>query len=427
MNYEKQDSYVNTFTSLGNKNRDKTTATEIDPQSVFDKTILSNIYLSEGLGTKIVDCVADDATKKGWTYLQDEEEKIEQELDRLMFSFRVSEAWKFSRLYGGAIIVMITERGKVDKPLLPTNGPIRQFRVYSLARIDMTSADIVQDENSKYFEDVEYFKIRKRDGTFLNVHRSRCIVLTGELIPDYDINNLPIENQYFGLSVFQRVWQRLSYYGATEQAIANLMQEVVIGKYTLSNLSKILSMNNKEAVDKVLTRLEVMNTAKSVINGVVLGADEKYERDNLNLGGVGEVIDRQQNNLSSVCDIPVTRLFGRSPAGMNSTGESDERAYYDKVHRDQERYRYELNRAIQYVGLYVYGTSDPSVYGIDEFLSLREMTEKEDADIGKVNAETDNIYLMNGVLGADEVRQQRFPELEQDITFTPDLPEDDEL
>lgn len=36
-------------------------------------------------------------------------------------------------------------------------------------------------------------------------------------------------------------------------------------------------------------------------------------------------------DLSGASRIPVTKLFGRSPAGMNATGESDLRNYYDYV------------------------------------------------------------------------------------------------
>ena len=40
--------------------------------------------------------------------------------------------------------------------------------------------------------------------------------------------------------------------------------------------------------------------------------------------------------VSAAADIPTTRLFGRSPAGMSATGESDLRNYYDRVKTVQE-------------------------------------------------------------------------------------------
>ncbi|MCM1236297.1 MAG: DUF1073 domain-containing protein, partial [Ruminococcus flavefaciens] len=47
--------------------------------------------------------------------------------------------------------------------------------------------------------------------------------------------------------------------------------------------------------------------------------------------GLQEVYDSMCLDLSGASRIPVTKLFGRSPAGMNATGESDLRNYYDYV------------------------------------------------------------------------------------------------
>ena len=41
-------------------------------------------------------------------------------------------------------------------------------------------------------------------------------------------------------------------------------------------------------------------------------------------------------DISGACEIPVTKLFGRSPAGMNATGESDLSNYYEMITRRQE-------------------------------------------------------------------------------------------
>ena len=41
-------------------------------------------------------------------------------------------------------------------------------------------------------------------------------------------------------------------------------------------------------------------------------------------------------DIAGAAEIPVTKLFGRSPAGMNATGESDLRNYYDTVRQWQE-------------------------------------------------------------------------------------------
>lgn len=41
-------------------------------------------------------------------------------------------------------------------------------------------------------------------------------------------------------------------------------------------------------------------------------------------------------DIAGACEIPVTKLFGRSPAGMNATGESDLSNYYDMIEERKE-------------------------------------------------------------------------------------------
>lgn len=98
--------------------------------------------------------------------------------------------------------------------------------------------------------------------------------------------------------------------------------------------------------------------------------------------------------------IPMTLLFGMSPGGLNASGASDTRGYYDAI-RVHQTMRVE-----------------PAIYGLDECLvrsalgarpddvhynwrSLWQPTAKEKAEVGKIIADT--IVAMDGFL-ADEVR-----------------------
>ena len=75
--------------------------------------------------------------------------------------------------------------------------------------------------------------------------------------------------------------------------------------------------------------------SKSVLNAVILDRDEMYDKQYTTLAGLPEVIDRFMLQLSGATGIPVTRLYGRSPAGLNATGESDLRNYYDLIEAAQ--------------------------------------------------------------------------------------------
>jgi len=417
--YNKNDSYYNTITGLGKSTADKTESTSVLTPYIFSDQELTDIYTGDGLGGKIVDVVPNDGTRNGWTYRNDFDEKIKNELKRLGFKSIINQAWKLARLYRGAIIAMVTENGKLELPIPTNGGKITRLKVYSAARIQNESiqatsmhSGIIDDPNSEYYDDFELFEIMTYSGNIIKIHRDRCAVIKGIPAPDYNASGLDIKYRYWGYSVIQRIWDKLQYYGTTEQGVANIMQEVVIGKYKLADLRTIMSMNKKEALDKIITRMEAMNLSKSILNAVLIGEGDDYSRDSVSMAGVPETIDRMMMNLSAVSEIPVTRLFGRSPAGENATGQSDERIYYDGIHSTQEnKLQCEMDKIIKYVASYIYPGVNSDEFGIEKFNSLWELTEKEQAEINKIKSEMYNNYIMSGVLTAEDVQEIEFPEL----------------
>ncbi|MHC4649100.1 MAG: anti-CBASS protein Acb1 family protein [Planctomycetota bacterium] len=322
------DGWVNVLAGLGGF-EDKTGKTTFGSGQILVDDELSRMWLGEGLGKKIVSCVADDMTRKWIDIPEDEDGEIQANLVKISAETEVNLAIKWARLYRGCLVVVgVNDGQKLWKPLNPKRiKSVDWMKVYPAPRVLITPQDIVKDPNSKFFEDVEKFRVIKLDGGEFTVHRTRCLVFKGDPVPNAT-QNVVFQNLYWGVSVLQSIFTQLKNYGSIEQSMTNLMMELIIGKYTLSNLAEILSQNNTEAFYK---RMMIINACKSILNGVMLGEGEKYERDTANLAGVPEVIDRFQVALSAVTEIPVTRLWGRSPAGENSTGKSDMSTYYDMV------------------------------------------------------------------------------------------------
>ncbi|MGD8707074.1 MAG: DUF1073 domain-containing protein [Nitrosopumilaceae archaeon] len=404
------DGWSNLIAGIGVKKKDKTENTYFVEDYILEDEDLSALYDGEGLAANIIDAVPDDMTRAGWTIANDEKEKIQNEMKRIKAVYYLNKALKYARLYRGAIVVMITERGELDKPIPANPGNVKRLRVYSAKRIILTSTDIVEDPNSEYFDDVEIFHVLTRSGKMLDIHRSRCLWFGGELVSD-DFE-LDLTYQYWGLSTMQRIWARLKNYGAVERAVANLLLEFNLGIYEFSNLAEILAMNKEEMMSAVYTRLEAINACKSMLNAVMIGEGESFTRDSANLSGLADIIDRMMINLTGVAKIPATKLFRRSPAGMNATGESDITNYYDDVSTQQtQKLEPELQKLINVIGKAVYGSNKENKYTIT-FNSLWEPTEKEKAETKKLNAETHSTDIANQVIDAEESRKIRYPDLE---------------
>ena len=80
-----------------------------------------------------------------------------------------------------------------------------------------------------------------------------------------------------------------------------------------------------------MERLNLINEARSVYNTILLDNGERYEKLESTLNNVDQLLNQFTTKLASVTNIPQTILLGRSPTGLNTTGDTDIRLWYDSV------------------------------------------------------------------------------------------------
>lgn len=398
----KRDNWVNLMVGLSGTS-DKTSGTYFGTVPLLDDEELSRVWTGAGLGKKIVSVVADDMTRNWFTINEDTDGAILKELTTIDAETEVNIASKWARHYGGSIIVMGLDDGrKLSEPLAKTINGINWLKTYSRSRISVMPTDIVSDPKSPYFEDIEWFNIQKRNGHRIKVHHSRCMVFKGEPVPDTGAL-LTTNFLYWGMSALQSVWNALTNYGGISQSVVNLMYEAVIGKLKLHNLGQVLSGGNKE---KVYERLEIINYSKSNINMMVLDEKDDFIRDSANMTGIPPMMDRFMMNLSAETEIPVTLLFGRSPAGENATGESDLRKYYDMIKSKQKTWLTPpLQTLVNHINSYLKVVPDKPVI---KYNGIWEPTQEEMVNMQNKQADTDIKYISSGVLNPVEVTESRF-------------------
>lgn len=424
------DGFKNLITKLGVRGRDRTTANQIAAAYILTMPELTAFYMGDGLGKRVIDMPANDAVRAGWDILGDPEQKFTGEMDRLGVSQVYNEALKWNRLYGGAITILNWNDGRLlDQPFKQreTNPyKILSMRTYASSRIWLMATDFDVDPQSPRFERPTVFTVRRMYGAPFKVHYTRVQEWIGTPVPDPTYPGLDLYRRYWGFGVVQACIQELSNLGLSWSAVAGLFQESVIGKYRLSNLEQLISEGDEAAIE---ARMENIQLSKSVINGVMLGADEEYTRDSLPFTGVADVIDRLLMMVSSVVGIPVSLLFGRGAAGMNATGEGDARQYYDGVASEQDKQlKPKLVELLRLMHPYI----APETV-LDElsprFVPVWSPSQQELVEMHLKQAQADDIYITNGALGALEVRKNRFEggysfETSVEVGEQPPLPDD---
>ena len=70
----------------------------------------------------------------------------------------------------------------------------------------------------------------------------------------------------------------------------------------------------------------------------IMSADDSLENHSYSFTGLSDIYEAFMMDMAGAAEIPATKLFGRSPQGLNSTGEADLRNYYDMIAQMQERH-----------------------------------------------------------------------------------------
>ncbi len=417
------DGYVNMLNKYGSA-QDNSTAYSYVVENIIPDETLTAQYESNGLFAKIIDIPAQEAVKKGF-YLNIEDENVEEYIQKrvksLGWSVNAAQALKWSRLYGGAIGIMILNDG-CDDLAIPVNwknvNGVEEIVIYDRSCVTPDYHSLYEnygsnDESNRKrskFRQPEFYNVFSIYGNF-RVHESRCLVFKNGVMPEKASS---MEYRFWGVPEYTRIKRALREAITAHGYSVRLLERCVQAVYKMKDLSQLLATDEGE--DQVIKRLQVIDMARSILNSISIDADgEDYDFRSVSLTGVKEVIESACNMLSAITEIPQTKLFGRSPAGMNSTGESDLENYYNFIDKIREMQLKDnlctLVDIIIQIGVNKGELTGKPEYEL-EFDPLWNESESEKANVEQVKAATDQvkaqtaqIYMDMGVLDPAEIRK----------------------
>jgi len=167
-----------------------------------------------------------------------------------------------------------------------------------------------------------------------------------------------------------------------------------------SAVGRVLKQNAELSRDSALAHACSVSVGRVAVLKVPLQPVYNIEVDGLPEFFANDVLVHN----SSVSRIPLVKLLGISPHGMNASTEGELRAFYDTIHAYQHSFfRRNLTTVLNFVMINLWGKVDPRI--TFEFVPLFSLTELEEAEVDKFKAETDDI-LVNGcnAISPEEVR-----------------------
>lgn len=400
IHFPTNDSLRSLVSGLGT-DRDKMYTTGYVGQCLTDQQ-LSDAYRFSWMPAKIVNIPAEDAVAEGrdWQASQDQIEKIEAEESRVGLWPKLLEAQIKARLWGGAAIFIGTGDQNLEEPLdvgRIGNGGLRYLTV--LSRREVVAGELDTDPVSETFNKPKYYDVT---GTTMmaRIHPSRLAVFVGN--PHIDPLLSGAQNAGWGDSILDRVYSAVKNGDATAANIASLVFEANVDVFGIPDMMANLADPDYE--QRLLNRFALSSTSKGINRALIRDIAEEYDRKQVSFNTLPDVLQKFLEVAAGAADIPLTRFLGTAPSGLGSNGDHSMKMYHKRIATQQKL------------------VITPALYRLDECLirsalgsrpaeihyrwsPLDQLTEKEQAEVGKIQAETTEIYGRTGVFMQEELRK----------------------
>ena len=228
------------------------------------------------------------------------------------------------------------------------------------------------------------------------VHRSRLIPIISREVPDL----LKPLFYFGGVPLSQIAKPYIENFLRTRTSVSDL-----IHSFTVFVLSTDLSstMNGGNGQD-LSDRAQIFTNYRDSRGLLIINKEtEKLDNVSASLAGLEGLLAQSQEQTASVAGIPLSKLLGVQPEGLNASSDGEMQAFYDTIAAIQEHVLDDpLHMVLQYLMMHLWGEVDVDLQW--KWISLEETNEVEQAVIRKSDADTAAVYINAGVISTDEER-----------------------
>lgn len=357
--------------------------------------------------------IADEMVEKGITLTtegnNDPDTDKQAKLDRLNELITkinllptLRKAVSISKYYGGSLVYMDfdgidTASENLLNPLILTKNELRGKKLrrlkviepYNLSPGQYNAADPLQEY---YFKPRYWFVMGKA------VDASR-------FLPPVQENELPTilrpAYNFFGIPLAQIVLDAVAHFTECREAEARLLTKFSLTVFKTNLNEQLFSGGDWSQIDN-----RVNNFVQYRSNDGVMLIDKESEDIDIkstSLAGVKDIVSQAMEIVAAYFNEPVTKMWGLTPSGFN-TGESDLNNHYDHIASQQEKQlRDQIEYVLKVLQMQEWGEIDNEI--TFTFNPLSEEKEESMATVNKIKAETQQIYISNGVISPDEGRE----------------------
>lgn len=388
------DNLVNLVSGLGTSRAKSANSTFVNV--AYSDAELMTTYRQNWVAGRIIDVPALDCTRewRNWQAKKRQIDRIEELERKLGLRGKIRQAKALGDLMGGAAVYIGTNASNPSKPLKVESEKIRYLTVFTKTQLSGGETD--NDIASEYFGEPKFYTLSTAD-VQIEIHPSRLIRFVGKRIPD---SNAAVQiNNGWGDSVLVSCMAPLL---RNESTSANGGELVFESKVDVIGVPDLLSqLNDPEYRSAVLEMISLQVQAKGITKTLLMDANQTYNSHNATFAGVPELMREFKQECCGASGIPYSILFGTSEGGgLNNKGEAESRIWSERVNSIQsQEFSPAMAKFDELLLWNALGRRPQDVYYI--WANIWKPTKKEEADIGKVVADTIKVLNDTALFNSD--------------------------
>jgi uncharacterized protein len=259
------------------------------------------------------------------------------------------------------------------------------------------------------------------------VHSTRLMTFVSRPVADV----LKPAYAFAGISMTQVAMPYVGNWLRTRDSVSDLVNGFSV-PILRTNLTGALTGSNGQSEQQRVGLFQKWrnNFGLWVLNaGTPENGGEEFDFKNVPLTGLDALQAQAQEQQSSISSIPLVKLLGITPSGLNASSDGEVRVFYDHINARQERFfRPGLTRALEFIQLSLWGEVDDDIEFM--FEKLWEMDGLQASQIRLNDSTTAGNYVTDGALMPEEVRQALADDPDSpyhsiDTSIVPEPPEEE--
>lgn len=326
-------------------------------------TLLGSLYRSNWIVQNIITTIPTDMVKKGFALTDVTDPMRLSRLARVQRETGVRRALlsglNWGRLYGGAIGVILLRghEDRLEEPLC--YDEILPDSFCGLHIVDRWSgvqpdSETVRDMTDQDFGLPLFYEVRTPDESVRKrVHHSRVVRFIGRELPTEE----RIAENYWGASELEALYDEVVKRDNVSHNMAALTFRACRDYMEMEGADQLFALGGAEQQRRFWSMMQAQSALDSNFGLRVVNKGDVLHNTQYSFAGLSDVYENIMMDVAGASHIPVTKLFGRAPGGLNATGESDLRNYYDYVDSQRESVlRDILERLLPVLCLSAWGT-----------------------------------------------------------------------